>query len=163
MPTKKAAPKGIARGIAKRIARGIGYSGTPLPKKLGIKDGHRVALVSAPSGFEGQLGTAAGGATISRRLRGKVDIFLFFPKNASDLVRRLPALVERLESNGGLWIAWPKKSSGVLTDLDFDLVQRTGLSTGLVDNKVCAIDEVFSGLRFVVRLVDRSRAKQPSP
>jgi len=158
MPAKTA-----AKGIAKRIAKGIGYSGTPLPKKLGIRDGHRVALVSAPSGFERQLGPAAGGATISRRLRGKADIFVFFPKSASDLVRRLPALVSRLESNGGLWIAWPKKSSGVRTDLDFDLVRSTGLSTGLVDNKVCAVDEVFSGLRFVYRLVDRSRVKESSP
>ncbi len=140
-----------------------GYSGTPLPKKLGIKDGHRVALVSAPSGFERQLGTAARGVTISRRLRGKVDIFVFFPKNASALARRLPALVSRLESNGGLWIAWPKKASRVPTDLDFDVVQHSGLSTGLVDNKVCAIDEVFSGLRFVYRLADRSRVKEPSP
>lgn len=150
MPAKTA-----AKGIAKRIAKGIGYSGTPLPKKLGIRDGHRVALVSAPSGFERQLGPAAGGATISRRLRGKADIFVFFPKSASDLVRRLPALVSRLESNGGLWIAWPKQSSPLATYLKESHVREYGLSTGLVDNKICAIDEDWSGLRFVVRRENR--------
>ena len=148
---------------AKKVAakKVVGYSGTPLPKKLGIKDADRVALISAPADFETYL-AASGAAIISRRLRGKADIFVFFPKNASDLERRLPALFPRLEPNGGLWIAWPKKSSGVPTDLDFDVVQRSGLATGLVDNKVCAIDQVFSGLRFVVRLRDRTRARSSS-
>lgn len=136
-----------------------GYSGTPLPKKLGIKDGYRVALVSAPQGFERLLGTSLTTATVSRRLRGSVDVFVFFPKGLADLDRRLPDLVSRLEPHGGLWIAWPKKSSGVPTDLAFDAVQGAGLAAGLVDNKVCAIDEVYSGLRFVFRLKNRPQTK----
>ncbi len=132
-----------------------GYSGTPLPKKLGIKNEHRVALISAPEGFERLLSDAPADAKISRRLRGKADIFVFFPKNAGDLTRRFQSLVARLEAAGGLWIAWPKKSSGVRTDLDFEVVQQAGLSAGLVDNKVCAVDETYSGLRFVFRLEDR--------
>jgi hypothetical protein len=88
-------------------------------------------------------------------LRGRVNVVVFFPKSAADLRRRFPALQERLEPNGGLWIAWPKKSSGVLTDLDFSTVQAAGLAAGLVDNKVCAISDIHSGLRFVIRLTDR--------
>jgi hypothetical protein len=143
-------------------SKSAGYSGTPLPKKLGIREGHRVALVSAPSGFEDLLGSVVATATVSRRLRGAADIFLFFPKNARDLERRLSDLVPRLESDGGLWIAWPKKSSGATTDLDFETVQGAGLSAGLVDNKVCAVDEVYSGLRFVFRLEDRPAREPPA-
>lgn len=132
-----------------------GYSGTPLARKLGIQPGHRVALVSAPKGFEELLEGLPANVTLGRRLRGKADVFAFFPKNAADLERRLPPLATRLESTGGLWIGWPKKSSGVVTDLDFAAVQSAGLATGLVDNKVCAISDVYSGLRFVFRLADR--------
>lgn len=142
--------------------KSAGYSTTPLSKKLGIKAGHRVALVSAPANFEGLLGAAVATATVGRRLRGAADIFLFFPKSAHDLERRLPDLVTRLKSDGGLWIAWPKKRSGVSTDLDFDIVQGAGLSAGLVDNKVCAVDEVYSGLRFVFRREDRPAKKHPA-
>lgn len=134
---------------------GAGYSGTPLFRKLGIKAGLRVAPVSAPEDFESTLGAIPEGARLSRRLRGKVDVFIFFPRNASDLARRLPLLASRLEPDGGLWVAWSKKSSGVETDLDFAVVQKVGLEAGLVDNKVCAISDQHSGLRFVYRLADR--------
>ncbi|MFQ5525549.1 MAG: DUF3052 domain-containing protein [Thermoanaerobaculia bacterium] len=132
-----------------------GYSGTPLPKRLGIKPGTRIAPVSAPADFEDTLGDLPEAVTLSNRLRGKVDVFVFFPRNAADLARRLPTLAARLDPAGGLWVAWPKKSSGVATDLDFSVVQAAGLAAGLVDNKVCAISEIHSGLRFVYRLSDR--------
>jgi hypothetical protein len=130
-----------------------GYSGTPLPKKLGIKEGHRVGLVSAPADFE--LQGLPDGVKLVRRAQGRFDVIVFFTKREADLGRRLPRLKKLLVSNGGLWIGWPKKSSGVATDLAFDVVQRIGLDIGLVDNKVCAIDETWSGLRFVYRLEDR--------
>ena len=129
-----------------------GYSGTPLPKKLGIKPGHRVGLISAPADFELEL---PEGATLVRRAQGRFDVMVFFTLRAADLERRLSRLKQLLVPNGGLWIGWPKKSSGVATDLGFDVVQRVGLDLGLVDNKICAIDETWSGLRFVYRLKDR--------
>lgn len=134
---------------------GAGYSGTPLSKKLGIKKGHRVVPVSAPAGFESVVDELPENVRLSRRLRGRVDVVIFFPTSAVDLRRRFPALRGRLEPNGGLWIAWPKKSSGVPTDLDFSTVQAVGLAAGLVDNKVCAISDIHSGLRFVIRVTDR--------
>ena len=130
-----------------------GYSGTPLPKKLGIKPGHRVGLISAPRDFE--LEDLPEDVHLVRRAQGSFDVMVFFTRRAADLERRLPRLKRLLVPNGGLWIGWPKKSSGVATDLDFTVVQHTGLELGLVDNKICAIDEIWSGLRFVYRLKDR--------
>jgi hypothetical protein len=130
-----------------------GYSGTPLPKKLGIKPGHRVGLISAPAEFD--LESLPDEVQIVRRAQGRFDVVVFFTRRAGDLARRLPKLKQLLVPNGGLWIGWPKKSSGVATDLDFNLVQHIGLDLGLVDNKICAIDETWSGLRFVYRLKDR--------
>ena len=125
-----------------------GYSGTPLPQKLGIKDGSRIRLAGAPDGFARALGVVP-------RLRGEADLIVFFARNRSGLRRHFARLREALHSAGGLWVAWPKKASGVATDLTENAVRAVGLSAGLVDNKVCAIDEVWSGLRFVVRVVDR--------
>lgn len=130
-----------------------GYSGTPLSKKLGIKPGHRVGLISAPADFE--LEGLPEDVRLLRRAQGSFDVIVFFTQRAADLERRLPRLKQLLVPNGGLWIGWPKKSSGVATDLDFNVVQHTGLELGLVDNKICAIDETWSGLRFVYRLKDR--------
>ncbi len=132
-----------------------GYSGTPLPKKLGIKPGHRVGLISAPAGFE--LADLPENVRLIRRAQGRFDVMVFFTRRAAELARRLPKLEALLEPAGGLWIGWPKKSSGVATDLTFEVVQRAGLDLGLVDNKICAIDATWSGLRFVYRLRDRSR------
>ncbi|MDX1384163.1 MAG: DUF3052 domain-containing protein [Thermoanaerobaculia bacterium] len=123
-----------------------GYSGTPLPKKLGIKPGHRVGLIAAPKGFE--LAGLPEGVRLVRRAQGRFDVMVFFTRRAAELERRLERLRELLRPDGGLWIGWPKKSSGLATDLSFDAVQQAGLATGLVDNKVCAIDETWSGLRF---------------
>jgi hypothetical protein len=132
-----------------------GYSGTPLARKLGIKAGHRVGLIGAPSGFESTLEPLPDAVRVGPLGRGRHDVIVFFTRRRSALERRLPGLRQRLAPAGGLWVAWPKKSSGVATDLAFDAVQRAGLAIGLVDNKVCAVDEIWSGLRFVVRLKDR--------
>ncbi|MEM7307763.1 MAG: DUF3052 domain-containing protein [Planctomycetota bacterium] len=134
-----------------------GYSGTPLPKKLGIKEEHRVLLCDAPKDFERTLGRLPADVELKRDLRGKrgFDVIVLFAPNAAALERRLDACIARLNTAGGLWIAWPKKSSGLATDLGDGPVRKRGLATGLVDNKVCAVDEVWSGLRFVRRLKDR--------
>ncbi len=138
----------------------VGYSGTPLPKKLGIKDGHRVALVGAPPGFS--LGSLPAGVALGHGLRGKqpLDVLVVFVKARAELVRALPALRARMAQAGGLWIAWPKKSSGVATDMTEDVVRDVALPTGLVDNKVCAIDDTWSGLRLVIRLAHRVKTPQ---
>jgi hypothetical protein len=132
-----------------------GYSGTPLPRKLGIKPGARLGLIGAPDGFESLLEGLPDDVAVRRAARGPLDVIVAFFIDRAALDRRLPALTAALASDGGLWIAWPKRSSGVATDLTEGAVRELGLATGLVDNKVCAIDEVWSGLRFVYRLSDR--------
>jgi hypothetical protein len=135
-----------------------GYSGTPLPRKLGIRDGHRVLLARAPDGFElGDLHSVDIHDVVVQRRAGATpyDVILAFTPDQRTLDRTFPDLARRLVTNGGLWIAWPKRSSGVPTDLDENIVRDVGLAAGLVDNKVCAVDETWSGLRFVVRLRDR--------
>jgi hypothetical protein len=132
-----------------------GYSGTPLVRKLGIKLGTRLGLVGAPDGFDATLGELPPGVTVRRRARGTLDVIVVFCSRRAELERRLPTLRAALEPAGGLWIAWPKRSSGVLSELTEGVVRQLGLGAGLVDNKVCAIDEVWSGLRFVYRLTDR--------
>jgi hypothetical protein len=125
-----------------------GYSGTPLPQKLGIRDGARVRLQDAPGGFARSIG-------VEPRARGTADVIVVFSRSQKALSKSFARLRKSLDPSGGLWVAWPKKSSGVATDLDEGVVRRIGLASGLVDNKVCAIDDTWSGLRFVVRLADR--------
>jgi hypothetical protein len=133
-----------------------GYSGTPLPRKLGIKPGHRVLLLGAPDGFEaGTLGELPEGVRVWRQARGSADVIVAFCVRRAELARRMPALRERMEPAAGLWIAWPKRSSGVQTDLTEDVVRELALANRLVDNKVAAIDATWSGLRLVIRLADR--------
>jgi hypothetical protein len=124
------------------------YSQTPLPKKLGIKEGSRVALQGAPQGFAEAIG-------VSPRTRGKLDVVVVFATRQGELIRHFPVLARRLEPDGGLWVAWPKKAGKVETDLSFEAVQKVGLDAGLVDNKSCSIDETWQALRFVYRLADR--------
>lgn len=131
-----------------------GYAGTPLVKKLGIKEGATLAVVRAPDGFAESLKLPKGVA-LRREARGRLDVVLFFATRRAELARRFPKLANGLEPDGGLWIAWPKRTSGVATDLSFDPVQEIGLANGLVDNKVAAIDDTWSGLRFVYRVADR--------
>ncbi len=134
-----------------------GYSGTPLPRKLGIKPAARLALIGAPAGFTDTLGELAPGVEIRTRLSGSFDVIVAFFVSRGPLEQRLPALRGALEASGGLWLAWPKGSSGVTTELGEGIVRDLGLAAGLVDNKVCAIDATWSGLRFVYRLADRAR------
>jgi hypothetical protein len=129
-----------------------GYSGTPLPKKLGIRDGHRVVVVAAPSEF-----TLDAEYETTLRSKAEANVIVVFAKTQAELEKRFVPAIERLETAGGLWVAWPKKSSGVATDLDENKIRAFGLGIGLVDNKVCAIDGTWSGLRFVRRLKDRPK------
>ena len=136
-----------------------GYSGTPLAKKLGIKEGSRIALVNAPKDFPSELKELPDGIEFLKPSAKSLDIILFFVLSERTLARDFAKLVERLTPNGMIWIAWPKKSSGVTTDLSFERVQRIGLDAGLVDVKICAVDETWSGLKFVYRLKDRASRK----
>ncbi len=144
-----------------------GYSGTPLPAKLGIKKDHRIALIHAPVGFAKILGGLPEGVKIRQASRDQkradnadlMDVMVFFTDNRAELVKEFRGLTERLSPAGGLWIAWPKKASGVPTDLTEDRIREIGLEAGLVDNKVCAVDNTWSGLRFVHRLKDRPKLK----
>ncbi len=132
-----------------------GYSGTPLRKKLGIGEDARVAFPGAPDGFGELLGELPPGVVVRSRARGPLDVIVFFTKRRVGLERRLPLLRRAMEPAAGLWVAWPKRSSGVETDLTEDVVRDLGLANRLVDNKVCAIDETWSALRLVIRLEDR--------
>ena len=134
---------------------GAGYSGKPLVRKLGIKAGAEVALLDAPAGFEQVLAPLPEGVRLRRTARGRLDVIVLFATELSALRRRFGAAEAALDTDGGLWIAWPKRASRLPTDLDLRRIQGVAFEWGLVDNKSCAIDEVWSGLRFVVRLVDR--------
>ena len=136
-----------------------GYSGTPLVKKLGIKPGARVALVNAPDDFHVTLGELPDDVAFVKSTAKSLDLILFFVLSERILARDFTKLAERLTTNGMIWIAWPKKSSGVATDLTFDCVQGIGLAAGLVDVKISAIDDTWSGLKFVYRLKDRASRK----
>lgn len=135
-----------------------GYSGTPLVQKIGIKPGHRVVLRNHPPSFMRDLGKLPEGAAATERLNGAADVVVYFTEKRSALERDFPALAAKLQPAGMLWIAWPKKASGRPTDLTENVVRETGLGLGLVDVKVCAIDETWSGLKFVIRLRDRAAA-----
>jgi hypothetical protein len=137
------------------MSAGAGYSGTPLVKKLGIKEEARFALLGAPDDFDAVLGALPAGVEVRTRSQGTFDVILCFVTAQRELERRFPALMRVLAPDGGLWIAWPKRASGVRTDVTEDTVRAVALAHGLVDNKVCALDEVWSGLRLVYRLADR--------
>ncbi len=130
-----------------------GYSGTPLPRKLGIVAGVRLAVLDAPGGFERTLGELPDDVERSSDLRGRLplDVVVLFVTRRADLERRLAAVRRRMAPAAGFWVAWPKKSSGVETDVTENVVRAIALPTGLVDNKVCAIDDTWSGLRLVIR------------
>jgi hypothetical protein len=135
-----------------------GYSGTPLPRKLGIGPGSRVLLVGAPDGFDVLAGTPVPDPAprVHRRPgRHPYDLVLAFCQDAATLRRRFAPLAVRITPAGALWVAWPKRASGVQTDLDENRVRDVGLGAGLVDVKVCAVDSTWSGLKFVRRLTDR--------
>jgi hypothetical protein len=126
-----------------------GYSKTPLPRKLGIKPGHRVMLLNAPDGF------ALEGVDPVRTARGLADVILSFHTERRDLEKRMPVLRRRMEQNAALWISWPKKASKKPTDLTEDVVREIALANRLVDVKVAAVDDIWSGLKLVIRVKDR--------
>ena len=134
-----------------------GYSSTPLPKKLCIREGARVALVGAPPGFESVLEPLPEGVEFVPPTRKGLSVVLLFARSRAELVRLFESLAARIKPDGSLWVAWPKRASGVETDLAEPYVRQHGLDVGLVDVKVCAVDETWSGLRFVYRLKDRPR------
>ena len=135
-----------------------GYSETPLAKKLGIKEGFRVGVVHSPKGFKKELGSLPANVKISvGELLKPLDLIILFTDSQRTLKTEFPILAEKLNVNGMLWIAWPKKASGVMTDLSENIIRDIGLERGMVDVKVCAINEVWSGLKFVYRLEDRKR------
>ncbi len=134
-------------------SRTFGYSGTPLVRKLGIKPDARVQYVGAPKEFAALVGPLPDGARLLSA--GTLDFGIVFVKKMADLARKFVALRDRLETNGMLWVAWPKRASGVETDVSENAVRAYGLDAGLVDVKVCAIDDTWSGLKFVRRLKDR--------
>ena len=131
-------------------AMAAGYSGTPLAQKLGIKEGHRVVVLGAPQGFAGMLEPLPPVA-MSTTLRGTADVVVLFVTRRAELEKKLASITAKLDPAGGFWVAWPKKAAKVPTDMTEDVVREVALPTGLVDNKVCAIDEVWSGLRLVIR------------
>jgi len=129
-----------------------GYSGTPLPKKLGIKPKSRLLLVGVPPEVASELGLGAQQAG-----REPLDFALLFVKSKAELSQQFSRLAAKLQPAGMLWVGWPKKTSGVASDLTEDVVRKIGLAASLVDVKVCAIDETWSGLKFVYRVKDRPK------
>lgn len=139
---------------------GAGYSGTPLQKKLGLKEGHVVAFVGeVPDGFADRF----EGLDVRDRLRAPLDAVVLFTTTQRDLTKRSAAAMKAVVDNGMLWVSWPKKSSGVPTDLTEQTLRDVLLPTGWVDTKVCAVDETWSGLRFVRRLSERAGTSRTRP
>ncbi|HUR85011.1 MAG TPA: DUF3052 family protein [Solirubrobacteraceae bacterium] len=132
-----------------------GYSGTPLPAKLGFRPGMRAHLSNAPENFDALLGDLPGGVRVLARPAPDLDLVVLFVRERRELQRRLPGLQAKLTSAGMIWVAWPKRASKVPTDMTEDVVRDIALPRGLVDVKVCAIDETWSGLKLVTRLENR--------
>jgi hypothetical protein len=133
-----------------------GYSGTPLPKKLGIKEQFRVAFLGLPANVKADLKTALAGCQIAKD--EPVDFAMIFVRTAGELKKQFPRFSKLLAPSGMLWVSWPKKASGVASDLDENEVRRIGLEAGLVDVKVCAVNEIWSGLKFVIRIKNRVKS-----
>ncbi|HET7790901.1 MAG TPA: DUF3052 domain-containing protein [Gemmatimonadales bacterium] len=136
-----------------------GYSKQSLVQKLGIKEGTRIALVSAPRGYRKTLGPLPAGVRVTTSARGALPFIQFFAVARRDLAKRFPALVRSLAPHGGLWISWPKQTSGKATDLKEDLIRELGLACGVVDVKVCAVDEIWSGLKFMRRVTPSDKER----
>src|SRR5882762_7923370 len=134
-----------------------GYSGTPLPKKLGLKENIRVVLIGMPADVKSELKDALGMCQMPRDGSGLLDFVMVFVKTQAELKQQFSKLAKQLAPAGMLWVSWPKKSSGVTTDLNENDIREIGLDVGLVDVKVCAVNEVWSGLKFVIRVKDRKK------
>jgi len=134
-----------------------GYSGTPLVKKLGIKAGHRVAFIGAPKNYAATLGKLPPDVSVLRAPNGTLDFIQLFSRNRAELESELPRAQRALAPDGMLWVSWPKQASGVPTDLNENSIRDFALANGLVDVKVCAVDDTWSGLKLVYRLRDRKK------
>jgi hypothetical protein len=134
-----------------------GYSGTPLPKKLGIKENFRVLLLDAPADVTAELKNPLAACQLLKDGSGPLDFAIVFVKSSAGLQKKFGEVARHLAPAGMLWIGWPKKTSALTTDLNENEVRRIGLQAGLVDVKVCAINDTWSGLKFVIRLKDRAR------
>ena len=132
-----------------------GYSGSPLPKKLGIKDGFHLSLIHAPKDVVTELKSSLGKCQVTGDAKISLDFAIVFTKSSAHLTKEFKRLSAQLAPAGMLWVSWPKKTSGVPTDLNENIVRDIGLAAGLVDVKVCAVTDVWSGLKFVRRLKDR--------
>lgn len=135
-----------------------GYSGTPLAKKLGIREGSQVALIGVPSAVRAEIQPALSSCRVATDGRGPFDFIFLFAKSQAEFRPLLAKMSKTLAPAGMLWASWPKKASGVPTDLTEDVIRDTGLKTGLVDIKVCAVTDVWSGLKFVIPVKDRPKA-----
>jgi hypothetical protein len=140
-----------------------GYSGTPLPQKLGIRPEFRVALLDLPGQIESELEEALAGCELAQDGHGPFDFVMLFVRSEAELKRQFFRFAKQLAPAGMLWVSWPKKSSGVATALDENQVRKIGLDAGLVDVKVCAVSEVWSGLKFVVRVKHRRNRQKINP
>jgi hypothetical protein len=136
----------------------VGYSGTPLVQKLGIKPGHRLLIVGPPKDFAATLGALPDDTDLVKPTAKQINVILLFVPSLANLKKQFTAQSKRLVADGALWVCWPKKASGMPTDLTENVVRDHGLAVGLVDVKVCAVDEIWSGLKFVIRLADRKKA-----
>jgi len=128
-----------------------GYSGTPLSKKLGIKPGHAVYVIDPPAGYRGLLAPLPDGVAFVARLSDSVDVVHVFVSKASTLAEALPRIRTQMRPDASVWVSWPKKAAKLETDVTEDVVRAVALPTGLVDVKVCAVDDVWSGLKLMVR------------
>ena len=137
-----------------------GYSETPLAKKLGIKDDFRVALLHVPNEVRSELQDALAKCRIVKPTSGALDFIFLFAKSVAELERQLTPTAKALALAGMLWISWPKKSSGVASDLTETIVREDGIAAGLVDVKVCAVTEIWSGLKFVIPVKNRPKEKR---
>ena len=135
-----------------------GYSGTPLVKKLGVKENSNVAFINAPDGYEEVLELPPT-VIVSSRSKEPLDFVQLFVKSRPELEHKFPQYSAKLKPSAMFWISWPKKSSGVATDLTEDVIRAIGLAHGMVDVKVCAVDDIWSGLKFVFRLKDRPKLR----
>jgi hypothetical protein len=134
-----------------------GYSGTPLPKKLGIKPGYSVVLLNAPSGYKKTLGEVPDGVKFATSIASEHNLIHIFTASRKELEKELPRLARKIAQDGMIWVSWPKKASGAKTDITEDTVRDTALALGLVDVKVCAVDEIWSGLKLVIRVENRKK------
>jgi hypothetical protein len=132
-----------------------GYSGKPLAQKLGIKQGQRLLFLNPPSAYRIQLGELPEGVTVSQKLKGKYDFVQLFEKDKAALERQFPLLKKSVEQDGMVWVSWPKGSSKLPTDLNDGVVREIGLKNGMVDVKVCSVDDTWTALKFVTRVRDR--------